>query len=262
MRPSLSVLPCGSPTKFCTKQNTRPAGTFNHVLHKTDGYHVWRRFKIPTSDCTKPKKTRIILADDQLLIRAGVRAIIETLPSHELVSECADGHQAIAAIHQFHPDIILLDIAMPGPSGIEVARSVRQFDTRARILVLSSIDRKEIIEQAMHAGADGYLLKDFVLDELLCALSTVLRGERYLSPRIRHMEIDSTSKRNVGKLLTARQLEILRLVASGKTTKEIARNLSISPKTVEFHRSRLMERTGANDVTGLTRFALQNGVLC
>ena len=185
------------------------------------------------------KKTRIILADDQLLIRAGVRAIIETLPSHELVSECADGHQAIAAIHQFHPDIILLDIAMPGPSGIEVARSVRQFDTRARILVLSSIDRKEIIEQAMHAGADGYL-----------------------SPRIRHMEIDSTSKRNVGKLLTARQLEILRLVASGKTTKEIARNLSISPKTVEFHRSRLMERTGANDVTGLTRFALQNGVLC
>jgi DNA-binding NarL/FixJ family response regulator len=184
------------------------------------------------------------------------------LPSHELVSECADGHQAIAAIHQFHPDIILLDIAMPGPSGIEVARSVRQFDTRARILVLSSIDRKEIIEQAMHAGADGYLLKDFVLDELLCALSTVLRGERYLSPRIRHMEIDSTSKRNVGKLLTARQLEILRLVASGKTTKEIARNLSISPKTVEFHRSRLMERTGANDVTGLTRFALQNGVLC
>ena len=208
------------------------------------------------------KKTRIILADDQLLIRAGVRAIIEALPNHELVSECVDGHQVIAATHQFHPDIILLDIAMPGPSGIEVARSVRQFDTRARILVLSSIDRKEIIEQAMHAGADGYLLKDFVLDELLCALSTVLRGERYLSPRIRHMEIDSTSKRNVGKLLTARQLEILRLVASGKTTKEIARNLSISPKTVEFHRSRLMERTGANDVTGLTRFALQNGVLC
>ena len=108
----------------------------------------------------------------------------------------------------------------------------------------------------------GYLLKDFVLDELLCALGTVLRGERYLSPRIRHMEIDPTSKRNSGKLLTARQLEILRLVASGKTTKEIARNLSISPKTVEFHRSRLMERTGANDVTGLTRFALQNGVLC
>lgn len=208
------------------------------------------------------KKIRLVLADDQLLIRAGVRAIIETLPNHELVSECADGHQAIAAIQQFHPDIVLLDIAMPGPSSIEVTRSVRQFDTQVRILVLSSIDRPEIIEQAVQAGADGYLLKDFVLDELLCALNTVMQGERYLSPRIQHLEIDANGNGNPGKLLTARQLEILRLVASGKTTKEIARHLSISPKTVEFHRSRLMERTGASDVTGLTRFALQNGVLC
>jgi CheY-like chemotaxis protein len=131
------------------------------------------------------KKTRIILADDQLLIRAGVRAIIEALPSHELVSECADGHQAIAAIHQFHPDIILLDIAMPGPSGIEVARSVRQFDTRARILVLSSIDRKEIIEQAMHAGADGYLLKD------LCSTNCSV-------PSARFCEESATSRRVFG----------------------------------------------------------------
>ncbi len=122
------------------------------------------------------KKIHIVLADDQLLIRAGVRAIIETLPSHELVSECADGHQAISAIQRLHPDIVLLDIAMPGPSGIEVTRSVRQFDTRVRILVLSSIDRQEIIEQAVQAGADGYLLKDFVLDELLCALNAVMQG--------------------------------------------------------------------------------------
>ena len=208
------------------------------------------------------KKIRLLLADDQLLIRAGVRAIIENLPSHELVSECADGNQAITAIQRFHPDIVLLDIAMPGLSGIEVTRSVRQFDTRVRILVLSSIDRPEIIEQAVQAGADGYLLKDFVLDELLSALNAVMQGERYLSPRIPHLEIDANGNGNPGKLLTARQLEILRLVASGKTTKEIARHLSISPKTVEFHRSRLMERTGASDVTGLTRFALQNGVLC
>jgi len=208
------------------------------------------------------KTVRVVLADDQLLIRAGIRALVETLPGYRIEAECADGHAAIAAIQRLQPDVVLLDIAMPGPSGIDVARTIRRADPDTRILVLSSIDRPDIIEQALDAGVNGYLLKDFVLDELLCALSTVLRGERYLSPRIRHMEIDSTSKRNVGKLLTARQLEILRLVASGKTTKEIARNLSISPKTVEFHRSRLMERTGANDVTGLTRFALQNGVLC
>ncbi len=144
------------------------------------------------------KKIRIILADDQLLIRAGVRAIIEALPNHELVSECADGHQAIAAIHQFHPDIILLDIAMPGPTGIEVARTVRQFDTNARILVLSSIDRKEIIDQAMHAGADGYLLKDFVLSELLCRAEVLFGLVSATSRRVssRWISRQQQSKRN------------------------------------------------------------------
>ncbi len=210
------------------------------------------------------KKNRIILADDQLLIRVGIRALVETLPNYELVSECADGHEAISAIKQYQPDVALLDIAMPGPSGIEVARTIRQLDMDTRILMLSSIDRKEIIEQAINAGANGYLLKDFILGELLAALETVLRGERYLSPRIQQMEIeqDPENKTSGRNLLTARQLEVLRLVASGKTTKEIARDLRISPKTVEFHRGRLMERIGANDVTGLTRFALQNGVLC
>lgn len=209
------------------------------------------------------KASRIILADDQLLIRAGIRALFETLPEHELVSECSDGHQAIAAIRELDPEVILLDIAMPGPSGIEVARNIRLFNTSIRILILSSIDRPEIIEQAMAAGANGYLLKDFVLGELLEALNTVLRGDIYLSPRIRGFVPRQNSDRsNSGNRLTSRQREVLRLVASGKTTKEIARDLGISPKTVEFHRGRLMERIGTRDVTGLTRFALQYGVLC
>lgn len=209
------------------------------------------------------KKFRIILADDQLLIRAGIRALVETLPNYELVAECADGHQAIAAVQQYQPDAILLDIAMPGPSGITVANAVRRFDGAIRILMLSSIDRREIIDQAINAGANGYLLKDFVLGELHEALEAVLGGQRYLSPRIREAEVAATGNPAAGKTqLTARQLEVLRLVASGKTTKEIARNLGISPKTVEFHRSSLMQRIGAHDVTGLTRFAVQHGVLC
>ncbi|MCG2577693.1 response regulator transcription factor [Dechloromonas sp. XY25] len=210
------------------------------------------------------KKIRIILADDQLLIRAGIRALVETLPDYELVAECADGHEAIAASRQYQPDVILLDIAMPGPSGIEVANAVRRLDGDIRILMLSSIDRREIIDQAINAGANGYLLKDFVLSELHEALQAILSGQRYLSPRIRDTEIATTSNGGGdGKThLTARQLEVLRLVASGKTTKEIARDLGISPKTVEFHRSCLMQRIGAHDVTGLTRFAVQNGVLC
>jgi DNA-binding NarL/FixJ family response regulator len=210
------------------------------------------------------KTSRIILADDQLLIRAGIRALFETLPDYKLVAECSDGHSAIAAIREHTPDVILLDIAMPGPSGIEVARSIRQFDTSIRILILSSIDRAEIVEQAILAGANGYLLKDFVLEELLEALKTVLRDETYLSPRVRDYapQTNGGGKNGSGNQLTSRQREVLRLVASGKTTKEIARDLGISPKTVEFHRGRLMERIGAHDVTGLTRFALQHGVLC
>lgn len=209
------------------------------------------------------KASRIILADDHLLIRAGIRALFETLPDHELVAECSDGHEAVAAIRKLSPDAILLDIAMPGPSGIEVTQTIRQFDTNTRILILSSIDRPEIIEQGMAAGANGYLLKDFVITELLEALNTVLIGKTYLSPRIRGYAAtpSGNGSGNCGNQLTSRQREVLRLVASGKTTKEIARELGISPKTVEFHRGRLMERIGAHDVTGLTRFAVQSGVL-
>jgi DNA-binding NarL/FixJ family response regulator len=211
----------------------------------------------------KMKMTRLVLADDQLLIRAGIRALVETLPGYRIDAECADGHEAIAAIRRFQPEVVLLDIAMPGPSGIEVARTIRQFDRETKILVLSSIDRPEIIEQALSAGVNGYLLKDFVLAELQAALDRVLVGERYLSPKIQSLssrpDNDALASRNT--LLTLRQTEILRLVASGRTTKEIARELGISPKTVEFHRSRLMERIGVHDVTGLTRFAFQTGVV-
>lgn len=210
------------------------------------------------------KKFRILLADDQLLIRAGIRALIETLPGYQIAAECADGHEAIAAIRQFQPDVVLLDIAMPGPSGIEVARAIRQFDQETRILMLSSIDRQEIIEQALAAGANGYLLKDFILAELQLALSMAVKGECFLSPKISAMnlQVGTAYSPNRNAQLTVRQTEILRHVASGRTTKEIAKELGISPKTVEFHRSRLMERIGVHDVTGLTRFALNTGIVC
>lgn len=209
------------------------------------------------------KTVRIVLADDQLLIRAGIRALVEALPGYRIEAECADGHEAIEAVRQFQPDILLLDIAMPGPSGIDVARTIRRSDPDTLILILSSIDRPEIIEQALDAGVNGYLLKDFVLAELQLAFETVLADQAYLSPKIQEMPLRLGLGGNAsGSLLTPRQTEILRLVASGRTTKEIARDLGISPKTVEFHRGRLMERIGVHDVTGLTRFALQTGVVC
>src|SRR5574343_1496002 len=209
------------------------------------------------------KLVRIILADDPLLIRAGIRALVETLPGYRIEAECADGHEAIEAIQRLRPDVDLLDIAMPGPSGIEVARTIRRSDPDTRILVLSSIDRPDVIEQALDAGVNGYLLKDFVLGELQQALETVLADQSFLSPKVQQMPLrPGPNNQPAGTLLTPRQTEILRLVAYGRTTKEIARDLGISPKTVEFHRGRLMERIGVHDVTGLTRFALQTGVVC
>lgn len=209
------------------------------------------------------KMVRIVLADDQLLIRAGIRALIETLPGYRIEAECADGHEAIEAIQRLQPDVVLLDIAMPGPSGIDVARTIRHSDPDTRILILSSIDRPDVIEQALDAGVNGYLLKDFVLGELQQALETVLADQSFLSPKVQQMPLrPGPNNQPAGTLLTPRQTEILRLVASGRTTKEIARDLGISPKTVEFHRGRLMERIGVRDVTGLTRFALHTGVVC
>lgn len=203
-------------------------------------------------------KIRIVLADDQLLVRAGIRALLETLPGYAVAAECADGHSALAEVERHLPDVVLLDIAMPGPSGIEIARTLRQRDPTVRILILSSIDRQEVVEQALEAGVNGYLLKDFVLDELQQALSAVLADEAFLSPKISDFTRSTVS---ADELLTPRQTEILRLVANGRTTKEIGRALGISPKTVEFHRARLMQRIGVHDVTGLTRYAVQHGLV-
>ncbi|MBS4017980.1 MAG: response regulator transcription factor [Dechloromonas sp.] len=202
---------------------------------------------------------RIVLVDDHLLVRAGIRALLESLPGYQVIAECADGRQAVDDIERTRPDVVLLDIAMPGLSGIEVARLVRRSNSDVRILILSSIDRREVVDQAFEAGANGYLLKDFILDELQQALLAVMEQRPFLSSKINERAVTDPGSPCEG--LTPRQTEILRLVANGHTTKEIARDLGISPKTVEFHRARLMQRIGVHDVTGLTRFAVQNGLL-
>ncbi len=208
------------------------------------------------------KTLRIILVDDQLLVRAGIRALLESLTGYAILAECENGEQAIQAVRQHHPDAVILDIAMPGQSGLDVARSLLAEDPSTRILILSSIDRPEVVREALAVGVNGYLSKDFILLELQQALATVMAGQTFLSERL--ADPDEVHKLAVvGRrfALTKRQIEILRLVALGETTKEIARRLDISPKTVEFHRGRLMERIGARDVTGLVRYALQSGVL-
>jgi len=208
-------------------------------------------------------KVHIVLADDQLLIRAGICALIDVLPGYQVDAACSDGIEALAEIRRHTPDIALLDIAMPGLSGIEVAKAIRQFDGNMKILILSSIDRQDIVEQAIAAGINGYLLKDFILTELQHAFGSVLEGKFFLSPKLEEIQIQRDQEEVATPVtrLTARQTEILRLVASGRTTKEIARELGISPKTVEFHRAGLMQRLGVHEVTALTRYAIQAGVV-
>jgi len=209
-------------------------------------------------------RRHIVIADDQLLIRAGIAALIGSLQEYVIDAACADGTEALTAIRRAQPDIALLDIAMPGLSGIEVTRAIRELDGDMKILILSSIDRREIVDQALQAGADGYLLKDFILDDLQQALAAVVDGKGFLSPSLAGtaaLQAPGAGELGRNPRLTARQIEILRLVASGKTSKEIARDLGISPKTVEFHRAGLMERLGVHDVTALTRYAIQAGVV-
>ena len=206
------------------------------------------------------EKTRIILADDQLLVREGMRALLDTLPQYEVIAECADGRTALEALRRWQPEVAILDIHMPEVSGIEATRQIHASLPAIEILILSAIDRKETIQQALDAGASGYLHKDFVLDELRCALDTVLAGKRYLSPQIKD-RLNTAPESSVADCLTSRQIEILRLVASGQTTKQAARTLGISPKTVEFHRAQIMGRIGVNDVTALTRYAMQQGLI-
>jgi DNA-binding NarL/FixJ family response regulator len=207
-------------------------------------------------------QTRIFLADDQLLVRAGIRALLETAPEYVIVGESADGQGAVAGVGRLMPDAVILDIAMPVLNGIEVARRIHALDSTIKILILSGLDGQEVVEQALYAGAQGYLLKDFILAELHLALATLLAGGRYLSPKIQerliHIALD---KPDAPSGLTPRQTEILRLIALGLTGKEIARELDISPKTVEFHRAQLMGKIGVHDVAGLTRHAMQIGLV-
>lgn len=210
---------------------------------------------------------RILLADDHHLVRAGIRSLLEGLPDIEVVAETGDGREAIELVRTCGPALVLMDIAMGGMNGLEAtARLLKEFP-QLRIIILSMHANEEYVRQALHAGAAGYLLKDAATTELEVAVRAVARGETYLSPAIsRHVIEEYLGGRGepaAGPLaqLTARQREVLQLIAEGKTTKQIAGLLDVSVKTAETHRAQLMERLGIRDVPGLVRFAIRHGLV-
>lgn len=208
---------------------------------------------------------RVLLADDHALVRAGIRSLLEAMQDVEVVGEASSGEEALEIASREQPDVVLMDIAMKGMTGLDAASRMRDHHPGVRVIILSMHSGEEYVLQALRAGAMGYLLKDAATGELELALRTVIRGESWLSPAVSRQVVEGYAQR-VGAdagpdVLTARQREVLRLVAGGKSTKEIAFALNLSVKTVETHRAQIMERLGIRDVAGLVRYALRTGLI-
>jgi DNA-binding NarL/FixJ family response regulator len=216
---------------------------------------------------TKP--IRLLLADDHTLVRAGMRTLLGTLPDVEVVAEASDGREALRLVEQHRPDVVLMDVTMPELNGLEATARVAKDFPQTRVIMLSMHASEEYVLQALNAGAAGYLLKESDIAELELAIKAVARGESYLSPAVSKHVIanyvrrtggDNSTANSMPDLLTPRQRDVLRLIADSRSTKEIARILNVSVKTVETHRMQLMERLGIHDVAGLVRYALRVGL--
>ena len=211
-------------------------------------------------------RLRVVIVEDHALVRAGMRALLQKLDGVEVVSDVGDGWEAIKSVHADAPDLVLMDIAMPGLNGLDATfRIVRESPT-TRVILVSMHANEEYLRQALQAGASGYLLKGAELAELELAIRTVGRGETYLTPAVAKYAIEAYREHPEGPpgplaKLSMRQREILQLIAEGHTTKDIAQRLNLSVKTVETHRSQLMERLEIHDVPGLVRFAVGVGLV-
>lgn len=209
---------------------------------------------------------RVLLADDHKLVRAGIRSLLERLPELEVVAEASDGREAIELVERLEPQVVLMDLAMPELNGLEATRHLTRTFPKVRVIILSIYSDEEHVYQSLRAGAAGYLMKGAATEELELAIRSVARGETYLSPPVSKPVIMEYIRRtNVGlssrEGLSPRQTQILRLIAEGKTTKQVALELAISVKTVETHRSALMKRIGVRDVAGLVRYAVKVGLV-
>jgi DNA-binding NarL/FixJ family response regulator len=209
------------------------------------------------------KRIQVVLADDHALVRAGIRALLERIDQVEVVGEAGDGLQALELIKELAPDVVLLDLTMPGLSGFEVLKETHEKFPDVNMIVLSVHDSEEYAFHALRSGAVGYLPKSAASAELEVAIERVLQGEKYLSPSIAPQESLELSKGAVEPItdLTPRQIEVLTLISAGSSTKDIARTLNISVKTVETHRAQLMERLNIHDVAGLVRYAIKKGLV-
>ena len=211
-------------------------------------------------------KLNVLLADDHALVRAGIRMLLEAMPEVNVLGEAADGAAVVAMVEQLQPNLVLMDIAMPGLNGLEATARITQQWPAVRVLVLSMHQDEQYVRQALKMGASGYLLKDSATAELALAMKAMARGETYLSPAaskgvltdyVQRLRSDDGTQVH----LTPRQREVLQLIAEGCSTKAVAQRLQLAVKTVETHRTLLMKQLDVHDVAGLVRYALRNGII-
>lgn len=217
---------------------------------------------------TAEPNIRVLVADDHAVVREGIRHVLAEAHGFDVAGEATSGEEAIRLASECEPDVVMLDVSMPGGTGLEVIGDVRRAAPQARVLILSVHDEAEYVLQAVRAGAHGYLRKDSSPNELREAVRAVDRGESYFSPAMAtrlsdalRIESDRSTRQSKLAQLTARERDVLEGIANGETNKEIAARHGISPRTVETHRESLMRKLEIHSVAGLTRLAVEEGLV-
>lgn len=211
--------------------------------------------------------TTIALADDHPIVRQGLRALLQAEPDFRVVGEAGDGLETVELVERLQPDVLVVDVMMPGVSGLEVARQVQQRSPETRVVILSMHANEAYVLEAMRHGAAGYVLKDSTATDLVEAVRRVMAGRRYLSPPLSERAIDAYLQKSEEaqldpyETLTSREREVLHLAAEGHTNAEIAERLSISPRTVETHRANMMRKLDLRSHADLIRYALRRGII-
>lgn len=210
---------------------------------------------------------RVIIADDHHLVRQGIRALLERAADIQVIGEAADGLEAVQLVQELRPEVLVMDLAMPRMNGAQATGRINGLGLPTRVVILSMHSDETLVRGALRSGARGYVLKQAVAEELLLAVRAAVRGEVYLSPAISQTMVQewlaspSAREQTTFDQLTAREREVLQLIAEGYTNQSIAQTLQISVKTVEKHRASLMAKLDVHDVAGLTRVAIKHGLV-
>jgi DNA-binding NarL/FixJ family response regulator len=207
---------------------------------------------------------KILIADDHGVVAEGLKHLINAQPDMEVIATVADGREAVRVARESQPDVVLMDLSMPELNGADATRAILERDAKCRVIVLSMYAEREYVRRALKAGASGYVVKRSAAKEVVDAIRAVFAGQRYLSPKVADVVIDDYAGEEKGDLLarlSAREREVLQLLAEGRTGAEIATRLALSQKTVETYRARLVEKLGIRDVAGLVKFAIQRGIV-